>query len=60
MSEQKQYTLEELKAKLTNEAISEQFRKDDINFDSKEADYIDDRFEFVIESLLNLIDKIYE
>ena len=52
--------LDELKAKLTNEAISEQFNKDSINFDPKEADYVDDSFRFVIGSFLNLIDKIYE
>jgi len=60
MSEQKQYTLEELKAELTNKAISEQFSDYNINFDSGSANFVDDQFTTVVESLLDLIDKIYE
>jgi len=60
MSEQKQYTLEEIKAELTNEAISEQFSDFNINFDSGSANFVDDSFTIVVEALIDLIDKIYE
>lgn len=54
------YTLTELKTLLTEKTVSDELSKDNINFDSGEADYIDDRFSFVFKSFINAIEKIYE
>jgi hypothetical protein len=60
MTEQKQYTLKELKAKLTEKLVSEQLSIDNVNHNSGQADYINDRFSFVFQSFQNSLNKIFK